>query len=140
MNKDYEILELHKILLKLSDKCSNTASKQMALDIIPSTDADVVREEVSKTNNALELIIKNATPEFVSFKDIKAIVNRADSGAELSLKELIEVRRFLYQTRKLTQWRGEVEGDTLLDNNFDCFYFLFPQLNFLVNLLLLLID
>ena len=122
MNKDYEILELHKILLKLSDKCSNTASKQMALDIIPSTDADVVREEVSKTNNALELIIKNATPEFVSFKDIKAIVNRADSGAELSLKELIEVRRFLYQTRKLTQWRGEVEGDTLLDNYFEMIY------------------
>lgn len=122
MNKDHEILELHKILTKLSDKCSNAASKQMALDIVPSTDPDTVKEEVDKTGNALELIIRNATPEFVSFKDIKAIVNRADSGAELSLKELIEVRRFLYQIRKLSQWRGEIEGDTLLDEYFEMIY------------------
>ena len=122
MNKDHEILELHKILTKLSDKCSNAASKQMALDIVPSTDPDTVKEEVDKTGNALELIIRNATPEFVSFKDIKAIVNRADSGAELSLKELIEVRRFLYQTRKLSQWKGEIEGDTLLDEYFEMIY------------------
>ena len=54
MNKYFETLELHKILQKLSELCSNSTSKKLALEIDPSTDIDDVRREVERTDNALK--------------------------------------------------------------------------------------
>ena len=122
MNKYHETLELHKILQKLSDLCSNPASRKLALDTVPSLDLDDVRREVDRTDNALTLTIKHATPNFINFTDVTAIVKRADSGAELSLKELIEIRRFLYQVRMLDDWHNELEEECSLDHLFEMLY------------------
>lgn len=104
MNKYYEALELHKILNLLKDYCSNPMTKEKVMTTEPSNDLEYVKNEVKKTSAALELSIKYATPVFIDFKDVTASLNRADSGASLSLKELIEIRRMLYQTRELYSW------------------------------------
>ena len=104
MNKYYEALELHKILALLSNHCSNAMTKEKALSTEPSNDLLYVKDEVKKTSAALELAIKYGTPVFIDFKDVTASLNRADSGASLTLKELIEIRRMLYQTRELYSW------------------------------------
>ncbi|MBE6837660.1 MAG: endonuclease MutS2, partial [Ruminococcus sp.] len=104
MNKYYEALELHKILALLSKHCSNAMTKEKALSTTPSNDVLYVKDEVKKTSAALELSIKYATPVFIDFKDVSASLSRADSGASLTLKELIEIRRMLYQTRELYTW------------------------------------
>lgn len=122
MNKYHETLELHKILQKLSDLCSNSGSKQAALDITPSIDVDEVRQEIARTQNALDLTVKHGTPDFIGFYDIRGIVKRAVSGAELTLKELIEIRRMLSQIRMLDDWHSALEEECSLEFLFEMLY------------------
>ena len=125
LNKYYEKLELHKILELLSEKCSNETTKQLALKIEPSGNIEQVRQEIGKTSCALDLSIKLGNPVFYNFKDISASVKRAQSGAALSLGELIEIKRMLQQIGMLCSWYNDVlDKENPLD-----FYFeqLFPN-------------
>lgn len=124
MNKYCKTLELHKVLNLLSNECSNEKSKQLALELEPNDDIYIVKREVEKTSQALELAIKFGTPIFNNIKDISGAVKRAESGSVLSLKELIEIRRVLYQIRELTNWHAQIESETPLDYLFDS---LFPN-------------
>ena len=90
MNKNYETLELHKILEMLADHCSNEKTREMALSIVPSDDLYTVQREINKTVCAFDLSVKYGTPVFYGMKDISAALKRADAGAVLSLKELLE--------------------------------------------------
>ena len=109
MNKYFEKLELQKILELLSNECSNETTKKMALEIEQCTDIDAVRSEISKTSCALELSIKFGIPAFYNFKNIVPSVRRAESGAALSLSELIEIKRMLQQIGMLSDWYRNVE-------------------------------
>ena len=124
MNKYYELLELHKVLNLLSNECANEKSKELALSIKPSDDLFTVKREVEKTSFALELSIKFGTPIFYNIKDISHSLKRAESGAVLSLKELIEIRQVLHQIRELSQWYKQIETETPLDYLFES---LFPN-------------
>lgn len=126
MNKYYEALELHKILKRLSEHCSNAMTKEKALSLEPSNDKELVIDEIKKTAEALELSIRYGSPVFIDFVNAAPSLERADSGASLTLKELIEIRRVLYQIRELSEWYGEIEknGELRLSYLFDC---LFPD-------------
>lgn len=120
MNKYFEKLELQKILELLSNECSNETTKKMALNIEPCTDIDLVRNEISKTSCALELAIKYGTPVFYNFKNVVPSVRRAESGAALSLSELIEIKRMLQQIGMLSDWYREVENkENPIDSYFE---------------------
>lgn len=122
MNKYYETLELHKILELLSNECSNEKTKRMALEIEPCDDLFTVRREVEKTGCALEMSIKFGTPGFNNIKDISASVKRAESGAALSLAELIEIKRVLQQINTLSSWYKQCEDKE------NCIDYLFESL------------
>lgn len=125
MNINLETLELHKILERLAELCSNSTSAERALSISPSNDIETVAAELAKTDCALVLSIKNGSPIFYSFKDISGSVKRADSGAALSLAELIEIKRMLQQVTVLTDWYADCgEEETALEPYFDS---LFPN-------------
>ena len=125
MNIYHEKLELHKILELLENECSNETTKRMARSLEPFDGIETVREEISKTSCALELSIKLGTPVFHNFKDITGSVKRADSGAALSLSELIEIKRMLQQIGMLSDWYKDVENK---DNPLDRFFeMLFPN-------------
>jgi len=125
MDQYYEKLELHKILEMLAEKCSNDTSKKLVAKLKPSTDLDTVKAEIAKTSCALELSIKLGSPSFYKFKDISGSVKRADSGAALSLAELIEIKRMLQQIGILCSWYKDVQSkDNVLDRYFEC---LFPN-------------
>lgn len=124
MNKYCEVLELHKVLALLEKECANENSKKLALGLIPSNDLFDVRREVEKTSAALELCIKYGTPYFSDIKDISASLKRAESGGVLSLKELIEIKRVLFQVRELKSWWEDIEGESPIDYLFEC---LFPN-------------
>lgn len=104
MNKYYKSLELHKILEMLSNEASNSKTKEMALELEPMTDVDAVRNELQKTTHAFDLSVKFGTPAFYNFKDVTGSINRAKSGASLSLRELLDVAQMLQQIRMLTDW------------------------------------
>ena len=125
MNTYCEKLELHKILELLADKSSNETTRKLALGLEPSSDLETVRNEIKKTSCALSLSVRLGNPVFYSFKDITASVKRADSGAALSLGELIEIKRMLQQIGMLCSWYSDVDDkDNVLDS---CFERLFPN-------------
>lgn len=104
MNKYYTSLELHKILEMLSEEASNELTKEMTLSLEPQTDVDAVKREVKKTSDAFDLSVKYGTPAFCSFKDMRGSLNRAKSGASLTLRELLDIAQMLYQVRMLSDW------------------------------------
>ncbi len=111
MNKYFNSLELHKILEMLAEETSNDASRAMALALEPNSDIDVVRNEVRKTSDAFDLSVKYGTPAFVKFKDVRGSLNRAKSGASLSLRELLDIAQMLYQIRMLSDWHISCDSE-----------------------------
>ena len=104
MDKYCELLELHKVLKLLENQCSNEKTKKLALELEPMNDLFMVQREVDKTSCALELSIKFRTPAFSNFKDVSDSVKRAESGAVLSLKELIEIINSIFSKKVLIIW------------------------------------
>lgn len=104
MNKYYKTLELDKILGMLADEASNEKTKQMALEIEPSSDIYEVNTEIKKTSNAFELSVKFGSPPFDDIKDVSNSLLKAKSGSRLSLKELMEIGRVLIQIKTISDW------------------------------------
>lgn len=108
-NKNYEILELDKVLQMLAAECSSEDSRQAALAIEPSCDLYTVRQEVGKTADAFDLSVKYGTPGFYSIHNVTASLNRAHSGGVLSLPELLEIKKVLGQTYELSRWYEQTD-------------------------------
>ncbi len=122
MNQYERILELDKILEMLAAKTSNEISKKMALSLKPETSLDRVEEELCKTSEALSLAMRFGTPSFYSFKDMCMSLRRVKSGAQLSLRDLMDIALVLKQIQALSEWYDHCAGmETELD-------YLFSQL------------
>ncbi len=112
LSPDYQTLELHKILEMLAKEAANERTKQMALSMVPETDADRVRHSLQQTEDAFQLSVRFGAPPFQSFNDVCAAVRRTASGARVSLKELLEIARLLRQISALTDWHAHCEQMT----------------------------
>ena len=125
INKNYEILELDKVLEMLAEQCHCKDTRAMALSIAPSNDLYTVRQEISKTDSALGMSVKYGTPGFYNISNVSAALNRAKAGGTLSLGELLEIKKVLGQTYELSRWFEQVEDkDTPLSYLFES---LFPN-------------
>jgi len=109
MNKYLKTLELDKILKTLSDICSNSATKKMALDIRPDFDLERVKYENLKTYQALNLSVQFGTPPFSDFRDASPAM-RAKSGAVISLRDLLDIAGLLRQIKNLSDWYSHCEN------------------------------
>ncbi len=108
-NQYIEALELPKILKMLSEKCVGETAKKEALSLVPSTDLFDVKREVAKTSAALDMSSRYGTPVFYGLDGCAHALKRAESGAVLSLGELIAIRRLLTQINGLCDWYGKCE-------------------------------
>ena len=113
----YEItLELDKVLARAAEFTSNETIHKMMLDTRPSADLAEVRQEIAKTDDALQLAMQFGTPPFTGFRNICSMVTRAASGARLSLRDLMDVEDLLRQAQSLHAWYGHCsESATSLD-------------------------
>ncbi len=111
MNKYYKTLELHKILSMLEEQAGNDETKRMIRELEPSTDAQLVRTELRKTDDAFKLSVKYGTPPFYNFRDIKGSLKRAQSGSSLTLRELLDIGLMLRQIRGLADYYADSKED-----------------------------
>ncbi|MGN0593051.1 MAG: endonuclease MutS2 [Ruminococcus sp.] len=122
MNLHEKILELDKILEMLAEKTSNEMSRALALQLRPETSLSRVQEELDKTAEALSLATRFGTPPFYGFRDMCMALRRVKSGAQLSLKDLMDIATVLRQIQALSDWYEHCAGmETDLD-------YLFTQL------------
>ena len=110
MNHYFQTLELHKVLERLAEETSNACTRQMALEIEPSSDPARVQQLLCMTEDALQLSIQYGTPPFYQMEDVCSALLRAKSGSRISLRDLLNVAKLLNQIQSLDDWYCHCEN------------------------------
>ena len=113
MNELYEkslrTLELNCVLERLAELCATEEGKQAAAKLMPTSDADEVKELLKETTDACHMVELKGTPGFRDVKDIKPSLQRADRGGSLNTAELLRIGNVLRTTRTVKAY-GEGDG------------------------------
>lgn len=119
MDQNEQILEFPKILDRLSGLAANSITREMALQVQPTSDLAEAQRELQKTQDAMQLSFQFGSPPFFEFRDMRNLLYRAKSGAVLSQKDLMDVATVLRQIQSLVDWYDHCAGvETVLDDWF----------------------
>ena len=119
MNKYYKKLELDKVLELLAEQTYSDACREQALKLKPIFDAEKIRTELKKTDDAFTLSAKFGTPRFRQIKDITGALKRAKSGSMLSFRELLDIADVLRETAILSDWYSQCSN---IENSLDGYF------------------
>ena len=89
--KAYKTLEFDKILEKVASCAQTPGAKQLCLELEATYDRDNVSRLQAETTDSRRLITYKGTPSFGSIRDVSEHVSRAEKGAVLTPKELLEI-------------------------------------------------
>lgn len=120
MDKNYEALELDKILQMLSEEASCDDARELALEIKPTSDFVSVCTLLNQTEDACSLLARFGAPSFSGLRNINNPLARANAGGALGQGELLRVGCTLRSIRTLYEWRSHCSGvNTSLDFLFE---------------------
>lgn len=130
-------LELDKILELLSLEATISDAADKAKEIVPQTDIKAVEELLSQTFAAYNFMSRYSSPSFGSACNVASQLLRAQSGAVLSITELLQIAETLRVIRSLKDWRTDCSSlaDTAIDYYFDTLYpnkYLEDKINFAI--------
>ena len=119
-NRHERALELDKILELLSRETSCADAAALALALTPSTGLYEVRLLLGETSDAHMLMGRFGSPSFGGIKNVTNALRRADAGAVLSMRELLDIAEVLRVLRSLVEWRKRSAGiETSVDWRFE---------------------
>lgn len=120
MNKNYETLELDKVLEMLQAETSCEDAAELALGIKPSSDFITVCQLLNQTEDASSLLARFGAPSFGGLKNVNNALARAAAGGSLNQGELLKIGYTLRAIRVLYDWRSHCSGvNTSLDYLFE---------------------
>jgi len=102
--KYIKVLELDKILERLSQYTCCEYARQRVIEIRPNTNISIVKDEVQKTNDAFYLASHYGTPSFLKMADPEENIKLAQVGGVLSPRSLLNIAGILRQSRILCEW------------------------------------
>ncbi|MBZ4644836.1 MAG: endonuclease MutS2 [Clostridia bacterium] len=105
--KVLKVLEYNKILDKLAGFTTSVLSKEIALNLCPVTDIHQVIHLQKETSEAVSMVIRKGSPPIDGLSDIRGSLKRAEIGAVLSPKELLEIAHSLRISRNMKRYAGE---------------------------------
>ncbi len=121
-------LELDKILELLSNEATIEDSKILAKATVPKTDIKDVNRLLAETLAAYTFMSRYTAPSFGAAVNVSSKLLRAQSGAVLSIPELLDIAETLRVIRSLKEWRDDCSAvensaidflfDTLVPNKF----------------------
>ena len=97
-------LEFNKILDVLTDICITDIGKDLAKNLQPCNNKDVVLNLLKETTEAVSLIYKKNTPEIFPISDIDYISKTLESMGTLNNKSLLEVAKILALSASLKNY------------------------------------
>ena len=116
----FSTLEFDKIKAVLAECAMTEGAQTRALLLEPTNDPVVIVRRQNRTTDALRLANAKGMPTFINIRDIGATCERADKGAILSMRELLDVSAVLRSARMLIDYvNGNKLFDTCLDEIFD---------------------
>ena len=119
-NKTLQTLEFDKICDMLADCALTDGAKAMAKKLMPSSDVLTVKKRQQRTFDAKRLAGTKGIPSFGRVRDISSALGRAEKGAPLSLRELLDIASLLRTTRSLLDYiHTDKLFETVLDEIFE---------------------
>ena len=116
----FSTLEFDKIKSLLSECAMTEGAQTRATLLEPTSDPVVIVRRQNRTTDALRLANAKGMPTFINIRDVFATCERADKGAVLSMRELLDVAAVLRSSRMLIDYiNGNKLFDTCLDEIFD---------------------
>ena len=103
-SKAIATLEYNKILDLLASCCHTEGSKAEAMRLRPTSDVKRVKMLMAQTSDAKALASIKGSPSFGSVKDINPSLERADKGAQLNPRELLDIADVLRVSRTLIDY------------------------------------
>lgn len=103
--KHIRVLELPKVLDRLSLLCHCEDSVQLALNIEPQSNLTDANRLLSQTVEAYTLTARYGAPSFGGMTNVNGCLTRASAGGSLSMAELLRVAETLRVIRSLKQWQ-----------------------------------
>lgn len=105
MNTKYlDILEYDKIIENLNKYCKTYIAKQKLLDLRPSFELDTVKNLLTQTDEAVNLIVRKSSIPLAEIPNINLWLKQLDSFSTLSLKALLETANFLKIVREVKEY------------------------------------
>ena len=118
--KTLTTLEFDKIRLMLADACPTAGGAELAMSLSPVEHPDQVRQRQKRTTDARRLSDAKGMPSFGSVVDVGDICERAQKGAVLSPRELLDAAAVLRSSRSLLDYiRSNRLFPTVLDEVFE---------------------
>lgn len=118
--KLFSTLEFDKIRILLADCALTDGAKEMALSLSPTERVESIIKRQRRTTDARRLIDAKGLPSFGTVRDVSAACERAEKGAVLSMRELLDVANVLRAARMLDDYiNGNKLFDTVLDEIFE---------------------
>lgn len=119
-NNLLETLEFDKIRAMLAESAATEGARERALTLEPTSDPVIIARRQTRTTDALRLQNAKGTPSIPNVHDVGASCERADKGAVLSMRELLDIAGVLRAARVLIDYlNGNKLFDTSLDEIFD---------------------
>ncbi len=119
--KHAKTLELDIILQKLADECWGEDAKNLAISILPETNMNIVKNNLSQTESAYLLISKFTSPSFSGISNTTSQLSRAALGATLTPGELLKIATVLRIIRTVKIWKDNslLNQETAIDYLFN---------------------
>ena len=114
--KTLHTLEYDKIIAQLAERALTEGARARALSLLPSDDFETVCRRQQHTYDARRMLAQKGYPPFSGVSDITDAVERAEKGAVLSTRELLNVAGVLSAARALVDYhsgKGEEEENSL---------------------------
>ncbi|MDQ5983770.1 MAG: Endonuclease MutS2 [Eubacteriales bacterium SKADARSKE-1] len=124
MDKKYiKALGFDKILEMLIKRVSCEDTKKLILNLMPKTQIDEVKKQISETLDAHMLIARYKSPSFNGLKNVTNAIKRAESGGMLTALEILKVADVLQAFLNLYEFKKSFENkETLLDRRFNLIF------------------
>ncbi|MBQ0009530.1 MAG: endonuclease MutS2 [Ruminococcus sp.] len=108
--KAIRTLEFEKIRAMLAEAAPIAGAKELAKKLTPSRSVAVIRRMLAETDAAKAMQVLKGMPPFYGVVDVSDIVDRADKGAVLTPREILDVCRVFSASRALIEYRNKEEN------------------------------
>ncbi|PKM93189.1 MAG: endonuclease MutS2 [Firmicutes bacterium HGW-Firmicutes-1] len=108
MNKKIlKTLEFDKILQLLTTYAISSIGKEVASQLTPYTDINIINEKLEETADATNLIIRQGSLPLGGIKNIQKCLKRLEIGGNLSIHELLDISELLRVTKKVISYANQ---------------------------------
>jgi len=116
MEKNYlDKLEYSEILNKLSSFCHTYIAKDLAINLMPYNDSNLIKEKLMQTMQCVNLIKQFGTAPLYEIADITMHVKSLESGLSLSASDILDISNILIEAKVLKDYFNQ---DSLYKDDF----------------------